>query len=181
MLFYILTGLIALTVIWWIIYDFRRARKAYYAWERPGKIYLTFQFLWKPAVGGFAALLAALICMIPASIWHDPYELTSTETYALKALADDETTSGSIFLFVGQFSEDKTISYIREDGSDGLVLREVSAAQSTIYERDESPSMSTYHWETGNQWFTPFAVDRTETYAFTVPDGSVSNDFTVAP
>lgn len=106
-------------------------------------------------------------------------------SYDLKAMSTGSTIegriSGGIFVTSGYINEQQVLSYIRDSGAGGSVLRQAYARESTIYEGYDDPTVSYIEYTFGNPWLHPFTSTDNRNFVFKVPSGSVSNEIAVAP
>lgn len=139
--------------------------------------------------GGFVTALisAAVIGIYLAVVMSIPMPATDSKdhTYDLKAMSTDTKTegriSGGIFVTSGYINEQQVLSYIRDSGDGGSVLRQAYAQESTIYEGYDDPTVSYVEYTFGNPWLHPFTSTDNRNFVFKVPSGSVSNEIAVAP
>lgn len=201
----ILLWLIALGTAGWILWgfiayieghlDFRRRMRAhvagrgftYYAPYYYGKRWwrVLLQPLWKILAGAAAVLVALIVCWILVTSLGT-YHHVGTRTYALSSLktgAEQESSyTAGIFVAVGYSGENRVISYVRDSGDGGFVVKQVDADDAVIYEREGTPSIEVHTWEKTLDWVAgDDPADTKETFTFVVPEGSVVNTFEVAP
>lgn len=131
-----------------------------------------------------AALVSALVIFIYSAIVTHPtfWHVTSSAKaeYEIRALTTDSDVTGKRYLFSGYIDEKPVISYIRDNGDGGLLLKRVDASDSVIYEGDYEPEIEITTTEYGNPFFHPWTREY-ETFSFRVPEGSVSTEVAVAP
>lgn len=103
-------------------------------------------------------------------------------TYDLKSLGADSSVSGrSYFLGGGYIDGKRVLSYVMENADGSFTPDQVDANDSKIYEDEGTePEMRAYEHSADYWWLAP-SVFTTYTYEFTVPNGTVVEEYTVAP
>ena len=170
MLFWILVGLAVLVVVavivWWTI-------------EEGFGLGIMGGIL--SALTAGACLLGAmgLLNMVPWTQVGDA-EVREHKLSALGSSSEVEGRfSGGIFVSSGYVNEEPVFRYIRSEGN-GFVLRSVSADDTVVYQGDYEPRIEITSTEWGNEFLYPWTYEY-ESYALYVPEGSVSNEISVAP
>lgn len=152
-------------------------------------MYLEFRDPFDGFMGGFiSAIISAIVIGIYTGIVMSipmPAQDGTPYKYDLKAMSTSTTTegriSGGIFVTSGYINERQVLSYIRDSGDGGSVLRQAYADRSTIYEGFDDPTVSYVEYTFGNPVLHPFTSKDTRDFVFNVPTGSVSNQIEVTP
>lgn len=187
MIWYICGALIALALGAWLA----RGVAEYKRWEgyrRPSLVkFMGYAqgFIWKPILALAAWVLVGGVLMAISSGVGE-YERVGDEKYPLAALRttteQEGAVAGSVFLTVGYSGSNREISYVRGNGDGGFVVKQVDADSSAIYESDSGdPNVVIYDWAKENAWLVPTQVATAQTFVFTVPTGTVVNQFDVSP
>lgn len=103
-----------------------------------------------------------------------------TETHQLRALNNGSQTSGSFFLGIGSFDEKRVVNYIPIDADGGMTLKQIGTYGLKIYEKDNvKPSVSIDHFNLNTGWLVPWTMNTENGPVFTVPTGSVLENYTI--
>lgn len=107
---------------------------------------------------------------------------TETHSVPLKALGSDSSVGGRSYFLAGGYVEGKRVlSYIRENSDGSFTPGQVDARSTRVFEEDQKPELvwhvhSARHW-----WLFPADVEISRSYELYVPEGSVSEEYNVAP
>lgn len=99
---------------------------------------------------------------------------TGRNTYELRAIATDSTTSGRFFLGTGYVSGQRTLNFVVRH-EDANYVNQVYAYKSVIFENEGEPEVT--YIDYGNPWIAPWRLD--QKYEFVVPEGSILSDYTI--
>lgn len=137
-------------------------------------------------VGGILAgaawgLLAVLLVGNGIPRWIGVNHIES-ETANLRALGADSSVEGRFFFLGGGYiNGERVLSYIRENGNGSFTPDQVTGSASEVFESDDAtPTMVTREHVADYWWLAP-PVTVGWTYEFTVPVGSVAEQYRVEP
>lgn len=105
-----------------------------------------------------------------------------SETSKLRALGADSSVEGRFFFLGGGYiNGERVLSYIRENGNGSFTPDQVTGSASEVFESDDAtPTMVTREHVADYWWLAP-PVTVGWTYEFTVPVGSVAEQYRVDP
>lgn len=136
--------------------------------------------------GILLGLTIALFVWLCVSVIIAPAtSISSTETYEIVALTDNETLSGyaggSIFIMQGYIDEKLQYRYLYEIENKGLTFGSVDADKSFINYTSDTPRLVIQHYDYDNAFMRWLFLNCTEPdYIFYIPTNSqVINDYVI--
>lgn len=105
-----------------------------------------------------------------------------TNTRELQALGTTTGVEGQFFLGSGFIGSKPVISYIYKMDNGAKVLAHANASSSQVFEEDgKTPEVKLIWSEFDRPWLVPNTPTKFDRYEFVVPQGSVSNNYTMEP
>lgn len=135
------------------------------------------------AFGGalIASVLGGLVVLAVIGIFgvQNEYKLEQQWDTPLAALSAETKVSGKFYLTGGYVNSQRTLNYVWKDNG-SYALSYVPAHNARIVESDkETPHITSFVWVKKAEWLAPWDFGKDYTYSFTVPKGSVTQDFTI--
>jgi hypothetical protein len=138
-------------------------------------------------IGVFSAVIAGLLMVL---VWWwgvsvTPFEPVREKQTSLRAIETRDSVeggfSGGVFASYGYVNGTRVISYVTQAEDGGIRLGYVRAALSVVYEGEENPYLKTVTYEKNNWIFAPWSLEGIDNYEIHVPEGSVTDSFSIAP
>lgn len=128
-------------------------------------------------VGGIVGTIVLFLCavFIPANV-----DLVHEKTSSLKALGTSSNDHGRFFLGSGYIDGKRVLNYIQQGDDGGMRVAQVDAKDALIFEGSDKATITTKHFDFNNGWIIPWPIGSTDKYEFRIPDGSVTESFTIA-
>lgn len=157
--------------------------------DKKPSYYWFFDAWWTAVLGTVGILLlgaaaVALWGVVLAGIQnlaqHSPTLASQNDKKLVALTVGDDLSQGRYFLATGYESGYPTFRYLYEGDDSGVRLGYIYATNGAVYEDEQDePFRTEYLWHKYDPWISPFASWYGESYAFHVPTGSVTSDYTV--
>jgi hypothetical protein len=187
---------IFLIVVIWVIY-YVRPKMQYRRYQKNENSYGHWNSYehWDTSEPGFATLLTVatvgvlgvvtLILYVVSFSYQTHSTEVSSRVVSLTAIDTKEATegriSGGIFVTYGYVESKPVLSYVSENEG-AYRLQWADADKSTIYQDgNEDPRLITHTLDFYAKYVLPWPIATEDRYEFHVPEGTVSNEYTVSP
>lgn len=160
-------------MLFWIIIVLIIAATAYAIWQ--GYDWVDgIPVLFLTSIAGLVILFLAAV-FIPCNV-----DLVNEKTTSLKALGTSSKVQGKFFLGSGYVDGKRVLNYIQQGDDGGMRVAQVDAKDALIFEGSDKAAITTKRFDFNNGWIIPWPIGSTDKYEFRIPDGSVTESFTIA-
>lgn len=140
------------------------------------------------AFAGFFCVLifGSLVGAIALGVWGGmnshtkEYRDTESIQWELKALGNDSQIAGqSYFLGGGYIGEKQVIQYITKASNGAIRVEKLDAAEAKIFEGSEKAHLIRTKTVSSMPWLVPWDIETVYHHDFYIPEGSVTQDYTL--
>lgn len=160
-------------MLFWIIVTLIVAATTYAIWQ--GYDWFDGVPVFFLSIIGGAVVLFICAILIPSHV-----DLARENTTSLKALGTSSTQQGRFFLGSGYIDGKRVLNYIQQDTSGAIQVKHTDAEDALIFEGSDKATVTKKTYDFNNGWILPWTIASKDKYEFHIPEGSVTESYTIA-